>query len=140
MIVSPSAEQGALAAAAEPDPSRPGVGLRLLGLLPLAFVAWLLVSLFWRVPAHAQLLRELGLRELPWHTTLLFTCVQGGGVWLLALGLAGAAAFYWLKASRSAQSLILFDTVAFGVCLAAYWFVTEALQAPLTEIIRSLSR
>lgn len=119
----------------------PSLTVRLLGLTPILYGAYLLGVISWRVtPQFEQSFKEMDMGPLPWRTQAFLTFLNSSGVYITAVALVAGTIFYWKKASRSAASLVMFNTVAFIACHQAYWFAMNALFDPLIEIMQKIGK
>ena len=119
----------------------PDLTLRMLGLVPILYGAYLLCVVQWQItPQFESTLKEMDVGKLPWRTDLFLMFFNYGGVFVAGALLAGASVLYWKKASRTATGLVLFNTVSFIVCQQAYWFAMNALFDPWIEVMKQLGK
>jgi len=124
----------------EKENSSPSLVLRVLGLSPLFYGAYLLFVTTRISPQFEQMFREMDMGELPWRTNLLIRILNSGGLIIAGVLLVGAAIFYWTKASRAAHGLVWFNTISFIACQQAYWLVMSALFDPMIEIMKRIGK
>ena len=126
-----------------PAPPTPNLTLRIVGLLPVAYAAYLVyvwafgIGSLPSIPDFQRMFKEMDV-PCPWPTRTLFSFFNEGGVWICAAGLGTASVLYWKFFSRHYAGLICFDTIVLFCCHVVYFFVLQALYQPQFSLLMKL--
>jgi hypothetical protein len=110
----------------------------MIGAIPYGYALWLFLSCaFHDVAAMERMVKEMDI-ALPTSTQWVYWFFARGGAWIGVFVILAAAAYYWLRASRSVRGLLWSNALTIIVCQSAYHLFLQAMFEPMVALMAKI--